>query len=129
MPQLESVQCNERSCMTQGRSHMPQLRHNAGLPWWLSDKESACQCRRHRFHPWSGKIPRAPKQQSPCTTTAEPVIQSPGTATTEPVCRNHRNLHTLEPEWVSTGALESDRPRFKSQPARKQHPCNQMDCY
>jgi len=22
-----------------------------GLPWWLSDKESACQCRRHRFDP------------------------------------------------------------------------------
>ena len=27
-----------------------------GLPWWLSGKESACQCRGHRFHPWSGKI-------------------------------------------------------------------------
>ena len=21
----------------------------SGLPWWLSDKESACQCRRHGF--------------------------------------------------------------------------------
>ena len=28
-----------------------------GLPWWLSDKESACQCRRHRFDPWVRKIP------------------------------------------------------------------------
>ena len=34
-----------------------------GLPWWLSGKESACQCRRHRrcrrcgFCPWVGKIP------------------------------------------------------------------------
>ena len=27
------------------------------LPWWLSGKESACQCRRHRFDPWVGKIP------------------------------------------------------------------------
>ena len=25
-----------------------------GLPWWLSSKESACQC---RCNPWSGKIP------------------------------------------------------------------------
>ena len=28
------------------------------LPWWLSGKESACQCRRHRrpeFSPWVGK--------------------------------------------------------------------------
>ena len=31
-----------------------------GLPKWLSGKESACQCRRHkkcRFNPWIGKIP------------------------------------------------------------------------
>ena len=28
-----------------------------GLPWWLSGKESACQCRRPRFDPWVGKIP------------------------------------------------------------------------
>ena len=27
------------------------------LPWSVSDKESACQCRRHRFDPWLGKIP------------------------------------------------------------------------
>ena len=28
-----------------------------GLPWWLSGKESACQCRRLGFNPWVGKIP------------------------------------------------------------------------
>ena len=28
-----------------------------GLPRWLSDKESACQCRRRRFNPWVWKIP------------------------------------------------------------------------
>ena len=27
-----------------------------GLPWWLSSKESTCQCRRHRLDPWDGKI-------------------------------------------------------------------------
>ena len=26
-------------------------------PRWLSGKESACQCRRHGFHPWVRKIP------------------------------------------------------------------------
>ena len=25
--------------------------YNHGLPWWLSDKESACQCSRHGFDP------------------------------------------------------------------------------
>ena len=44
------------------------------LPWWLSGKESACQCRRHRFDPWSGKIPHAVEQISPCTTTIEPLL-------------------------------------------------------
>ena len=28
-----------------------------GLPRWLSDKESACQCRRLEFDPWIPKIP------------------------------------------------------------------------
>ena len=27
------------------------------LPRWLSGKNSTCQCRRHRFDPWVGKIP------------------------------------------------------------------------
>ena len=123
----KSMRCNERSCMTQRGSHVPQLRHNAGLPWWLRDKESAGQCRRRRLHPWSGMIPHAPKQRSSCTTALEPMNQSPGAATIEPVCRNHRNLHTLEPEWASTGALQSDRPRFKPLPALKLRPCNLTD--
>ena len=55
---------------------------NKGLPWWLSGKESTCQCRRH-FNPWSRKIPRATQQLSLCTTTIKPVLSCPGTATTE----------------------------------------------
>ena len=37
-----------------------------GLPWWLSGKESACQCRRcwrWVFDPWVGKIPWSRKWQ------------------------------------------------------------------
>ena len=33
-------------------SHLPVK----GLPWWLSDKEASCQCRRPRFDLWVGKI-------------------------------------------------------------------------
>ena len=29
----------------------------SGLPWWLSGKESTCQCRRHRSVPRSGRSP------------------------------------------------------------------------
>ena len=28
-----------------------------GLPWWLSCKESSCQCRRCCFNPWVGRSP------------------------------------------------------------------------
>ncbi|KAF4008139.1 hypothetical protein G4228_019781 [Cervus hanglu yarkandensis] len=42
-----------------------------GLLWWLSGQESACQCRRHPL-PWSGKLPHAAEQLSPCSTALEP---------------------------------------------------------
>ena len=37
--------------------------HIYGLHWWLSGTEFACQCRRHGFHPWVGKIPWRRKWQ------------------------------------------------------------------
>ena len=33
------------------------LYNHYGLPWWLSGKESACQCRRHRIDPWVRRLP------------------------------------------------------------------------
>ena len=35
-----------------------------GLSLWLSDKESACQCRRYGFDSWVGKIPWRRKWQA-----------------------------------------------------------------
>ena len=35
------------------------FKRHMGLPWWFSGKESTYECRRHRFHPWSRKIPHA----------------------------------------------------------------------
>ena len=43
-------------------------------PWWLSGKETTCQCSRHGFHSWSGKTPPAMQQLSLCTMTTEPVL-------------------------------------------------------
>ena len=59
-----------------------------------SGKESACQCRRHRFNPWVGKIPRKRKWQP------TPVFL-PG------------EFHTEEP-----GRLQSMRPQ------RVKHDCS-----
>ena len=43
----------------------PWIWRLARLPWWLSGKESACQCRRHQFDPWVRKIPWRRKWQPP----------------------------------------------------------------
>ena len=45
------------------------------LPSWLKGKESACQCRGHKFDPWVGKIPWRRKWQ--CTPVFLPG-ESPG---------------------------------------------------
>ena len=42
-----------------------------GLPQWLSGEESACQCRKHVFNPWSGKIPHITEQLNPSAKTNE----------------------------------------------------------
>ena len=35
------------------------------IPWWLSGKESTCQCRRRGLNSWIGKIPWRRKWQPP----------------------------------------------------------------
>ena len=37
--------------------HFPFLWKSIGLPWWLSGKESACQCRRLKVQSLGGKDP------------------------------------------------------------------------
>ena len=45
----------------QGSARWKQIgRWLSGLPRWISGKEPACQCRRHKkhgFNPWARKIP------------------------------------------------------------------------
>ena len=55
---------------------MSLSKKGGGLPWWLSGKESTCQCRSRGFGSWSGTIPHASEQLSPCATTTEPVLWS-----------------------------------------------------
>ena len=46
--------CN--NCHIKSAHLLTNIRMN-GHPCWLNCKESACQCGRHRFNPWIGKIP------------------------------------------------------------------------
>ena len=44
------------------------------FPGGSDRKESACWCRRHRFHPWPGEIPHLAEQLSLSTTAMETVL-------------------------------------------------------
>ena len=81
-----------------------------GFSWWLSGKESACQCRRHRFNPCSGKIPCASEQLSPCTTTTKLVPYSLGVATIKPTYHSDWSLQALEP------VVDSEKSHCREQP-------------
>ena len=86
-----------------------RLSHWTELNWWLSGKESDCQCRRHGVHPWSRKIPYATEQLGLCITTIESVLWvqvsqllSPCPTTIEvcplePALLNKRNHHNRKP--------------------------------
>ena len=88
------------------------------LPWWRSGWESACQCREHRFEPWSRKFPPAAEQLGPWATTTEP-------ARLEPVLRNKRGRDSERPthrdeEWPPLAATrESPRTETKTQHNQK----------
>ena len=48
--------------------------YNSWLFWWLSGKESACQCRRHEFSPWSRNLlGRRKWQPAPVFLTGNPM--------------------------------------------------------
>ena len=77
------------------------LKATTGLPWWLSGNKSTCQCRRHRFDPWSGEISQGAEILSRCATTVEPVFWSLGVPATEPTCPNYWSPCTLKPVLCS----------------------------
>ena len=109
------------------------------------DKKSACQCRRHRFSPWSWKMPQAEEQLSlftatmgPHATTAGPTcheywsLQALGLGATTPeaVCLDLcctareatavRSLHTTARGWpLLTAARESVHAAMKTQRNQK----------
>ena len=70
----------DRECVAHRAKNIWQ-KDSVGFPGGAVDEnppanagESACQCRGHRFEPWSGKIPHATEQLSSCATTTEPAL-------------------------------------------------------
>ena len=49
-----------------------------GLPWWLSGKESTCQCNRHKFNPWLGPLAKDMATHSSILPWEIPWTKEPG---------------------------------------------------
>ena len=85
-----------RQCPTPVRMAIRKKKKGTSLEvQWL---RIACQCRGHGFEPWSGKIPHAAEQLSPCATTTEarePQLLKP--ACLEPMLPNKRSHHNEKP--------------------------------
>ena len=78
---------------------------HTGLPWWLSGKQSAYQCRSHGFNPWSGKIPwRRKWQPTPVFLPGEPMGRAAQCATVQGV----RVRHDLATEQQQEKTPERD---------------------
>ena len=73
-------------------------------------KESACQCSRHEFNPWSRKIPHATEQLSLWDTAIKPGLQSLGPANTEPTCHYHWSPSPPEPVLCNKRSRHSKTP-------------------
>ena len=84
-----------------------------GLPRWLSDKESACQCRRHRrcgFSPWIRKIPLEEKMATHSSILAQiiPPTEESGRLQVRGVAKSQTQLstahtHATAPNWWYSG--------------------------
>ena len=96
-----------------------------GPSWWLSGKESACQCRRHRFDPWSRKSPHVSEQLSPCASTIELVLWSLGAITTELTCLSYWKLCTLELVLCSKRSHHNEKPLHHNENATREKPTRQ----
>ena len=87
------------------------------LPWWHSGWESACRCRGHGFEPWSGKIPHATEQLSPCATTTEPAHLEPCSAMRGRNSERPSHRNEKWPPLATTG--ESPHTETKNQHSQK----------
>ena len=91
---------------------------NRGFPGGAVVENLPANAGGHGFEPWSGKIPHAAEQRSPCATTTEPVCL-------EPVFRSKRGRESERPahrdeEWPPLAAIrESPCTETKTQHSQK----------
>ena len=70
---------------------------NTGFPWWYSELEFICQCKRHHLIPSLGRF-HAVGQLSLCATATEAhTQQSQQAAATDPPVRHNKSHHSEKP--------------------------------
>ena len=57
-----------------------------GFPWWVSGKESSCQCRRHGLNPWPEMNTHAMEQLSLSITATQPTSRAQEPQLLKPAC-------------------------------------------
>ena len=101
--------------------------HHYQASWWLSSKEPSCQCRRRRFIPWVGKIPKRRKRlPSQIFLPGKPHGQrsladySPWGCKDSDTSLNNSNHHCIRCVVLGTGskALSRKRGSFEQCPFR-----------
>ena len=76
------------------------------LPWCLSGKESACQCRRYGFDPGPERSHMPQSNLSWCATTTESMLQSPGVAhAPQSLCSATREATAMRMKLESSSCL------------------------
>ena len=70
----------------------------------IADLLSICECRRHGFNPWSGKIPHTLEKLSSCATFSELVLQSSSLNK-----RSHPNEKPVHCNWRVAPTCHSQR--------------------
>ena len=99
-----------------------RLNNSVSPSWWLSGKESICLCRRHRFNPWSKKIPQAREQLSLCAMTIKPTLYSLGGTNTKPADSNYWSTHALQREGCVPRDSSPHSPQPEESPLRTEDP-------
>ena len=98
-------------------SYLTKVKNFPGLPWLLSGKESACQCRRQESHRWVGRIPwRSKWQPTPVSLPGKSHgWRSLGSYSPGGLKRVGQDLMTKNQELAQGHtSLQLAKPRFKS---------------
>ena len=96
-----------------------------GFPWWLSGKESVCQCRRCRFNSWVRKIPWERKwQPSQYSCLGNCMDRGAWQSSEQALCaevkwsESHSVVSDSVTAWVVAGqsplSMEFSRPEYRS---------------